>query len=81
MSRIQIQDLPQNAKISAKEMERVFGGNGNPIPPIPTLGVGIAPQRAGLLAYYDHPQAPLMGDNPGPGPIVNGASPGSGPAL
>ena len=76
MSRVQIQDLPQSAKISVKEMERVLGGNGSPIPPVPTFGVSIAPygplapQRAGLVAYYDHPQAPLMGLDPGPGPAI-----------
>ena len=81
MPRIQIQDLPQNAKISAKEMERVFGGNGTPLPPVPFLGVSISPGRGGPVAYYDHPQAPLMGLDPGPGPIINGDSPGSGPAM
>ena len=81
MSRIQIQDIPQNTKISAKEMEQVLGGNGAPLPPVPFLGVGIAPQRGGLVAPYDHPQAPLMGDDPGPAPVVDGDSPGSGPAL
>ena len=68
MSRIQIQDLPQSAEISAKEMERVFGGNGAPIPPIPTLGVSIAPQRGGLVAIGANPSGPISSVDPVPAP-------------
>lgn len=73
MSRIQIQDLPQSAEISAKEMERVFGGNGAPMPPIPTLGVSIAPQRVGLVAMGGQLLSPISAEDPepNPGPVTH----------
>ena len=62
MSRIQIRDLPQSAKISAKAMQRVLGGSGGvPMPPVPTFGVSVAPQRVGLVAIVDPPPEPIPG--------------------
>ncbi len=69
MAKIAIEDLSKDMTVSRKEMEQVLGGNGNPIPPIPTFGVSIALQRAGLVAIDEAPPGPIKVDNPDPGPI------------
>lgn len=68
MSRVQIRDLPQSAEVSAKEMERVFGGNGNPMPPIPSFGVGTGPQRGDLVAIGGGLSGPIASVVPVPDP-------------
>lgn len=69
MSRIEIRDLPSDAKVSAREMARVLGGGATPIPPVPVLDVAIDPQRAGLVAIEGNPLGPIVVDHPEPSPV------------
>ena len=66
MSRIQIQDLPQNSEISAEKMKQVRGGCGvGPLPPVPEFGMSITPPR---IMVGGQLRGPISAEAPAPKP-------------